>query len=62
MKKKPNILFFLTDDQRFDTIHALDVMRFIHRIWICFQKRVWCLHMPTLWAEPVEPFVCRAGL
>ena len=23
MKKKPNILFFLTDDQRFDTIHAL---------------------------------------
>ncbi|MFI3325922.1 MAG: sulfatase-like hydrolase/transferase [Clostridia bacterium] len=23
MSKKPNILFFLTDDQRFDTIHAL---------------------------------------
>ena len=23
MKKKPNILFILADDQRFDTIHAL---------------------------------------
>lgn len=23
MKKRPNIIFFLTDDQRFDTIHAL---------------------------------------
>ena len=23
MKKKPNVLFIVTDDQRFDTIHAL---------------------------------------
>ena len=23
MKKKPNVLFIVTDDQRFDTIHGL---------------------------------------
>ena len=61
MTKKPNIIFIVTDDQRFDTIHALGNNEIITQILINLWLVAHLLSVHISQVELVVQFVCQAA-
>lgn len=63
MKKKPNVLFIITDDQRFDTIHALGNSEIItpNLDKLAARGTTVALHMPVALRRVQKYFLAVCG-